>query len=57
MMFEYSFQAPDISNIIRKSVENVLKSGTVTKDISQSKDYATTSEMGSKILEEIKNNV
>jgi len=34
-----------------------LKSGTVTKDISQSKDYATTSEMGSKILEEIKNNV
>jgi len=57
MMFEYSFQAVEISNIIRQSVENVLKAGVVTKDISQSKDYATTSEMGSKILEEIKNNV
>ena len=57
MMFEYSFQAVEISNIIRQSVENVLKAGVVTKDISQSKDYVTTSEMGSKILKEIKNNV
>ncbi len=57
MMFEYSFQAVEISNIIKQSIDNVLKLGVVTKDISQSKDYATTSEMGSKILEEIKNNV
>jgi 3-isopropylmalate dehydrogenase len=56
MMFEYTFHRQDLAKIIKKSVDDVLQSGYFTKDLSQD-DFITTSEMGDKVLESIKNHV
>ena len=57
MMFEYSLNRADLSEIITSSVRNVLKSGIVTKDLTDDNDYASTSQMSNKILEDIKKSV
>ncbi len=56
MMFEYTFDEFEISQLIRKSVDNVLAEGYFTKDLSND-DFLSTSEMGDKIVKELKNNV
>ncbi len=57
MMFEYSLNNKKISTLIKNSIENVLKSGSRTQDISLGLEYINTSEMGDNIIQEIKNNV
>ena len=57
MMLEYSFNKMEISKTIRSAINNVLKEGFFTKDISSSDNFIGTDEMGNKILEEIKKNV
>ena len=57
MMFEYSLDNVEVSNIIKNSVENVLKAGVLTKDISLEKESVSTSEMGDALVEEIKKHV
>ena len=52
-MFDYSLQRQDLAKIIRESVDDVLKSGYFTKDLSFD-DFVSTSEMGDKVLERIK---
>ena len=54
MMFEYSLDNIKVANIIKDSIENVLKSGIFTKDIAQSGKHVSTSIMGDAIVEEIK---
>ena len=57
MMFEYSLNRVDLAEIITSSVRNVLKSGIATKDLTDDNNYASTSQMGDKILEDIKKSV
>ena len=57
MMFEYSLNNKKISTLIKNSIDNVLKSGSRTQDISPSLEYINTSKMGDNIIQEIKNNV
>ena len=57
MMFEYSLDNVEVSNIIKNSVENVLKAGVLTKDISLEKESVSTSQMGDALVEEIKKHV
>jgi 3-isopropylmalate dehydrogenase len=57
MMFEYSLNRADLAEIITSSVRNVLKSGIATKDLTDDNNYASTSQMGNKILEDIKKSV
>jgi len=57
MMFEYSLDNVEVSNIIKNSVENVLKAGVLTKDISLEKESVSTSKMGDALVEEIKKHV
>ena len=57
MMFEYSLDNIKVSNIIKNSIENVLKSGVLTKDISLEKEFVSTSEMGDALVEEIRKHV
>ena len=57
MMLEYSFDKKDLSKIIRTSISNILKNGIMTKDLSTTGDYVSTSQLGDKILEEVKSNV
>jgi 3-isopropylmalate dehydrogenase len=57
MMFEYSLDNVEVSNIIKNSVENVLKAGVLTKDISLEKEFVSTSQMGDALIEEIKKHV
>ena len=57
MMFEYSLDNVEVSNIIKNSVENVLKAGVLTKDISLEKEFVSTSQMGDALVEEIKKHV
>ena len=56
MMFEYTFQNKNISSIIRNSINDVLNEGAFTKDLSPN-DYISTSDMGNKIVNQIKKNV
>ena len=56
MMFEYTFDALNIAKLIRKCVNNVLTNGYYTKDLSPD-DFISTSEMGDKIIDELKKNV
>ena len=56
MMFEYTLNRPELSNLIKNSVNSVLDDGYVTKDLSP-KEFIKTSDMGNKILEKIKINV
>ena len=53
MMFEYTLDKPELSNIIKKAVDEVLNDGYFTKDLS-SKDFISTSQMGDMVLERIK---
>jgi len=46
----------DISSIIRNSINDVLNEGAFTKDLSPN-DYISTSDMGNKIVNQIKKNV
>ncbi|MDG2159272.1 MAG: 3-isopropylmalate dehydrogenase [Gammaproteobacteria bacterium] len=57
MMFEYSLNNIGISNIIKTAIENVLRNGIFTKDISHKKDFVSTSAMGDAIIKEIKKDV
>ena len=57
MMFEYSLNNIEISNIIKTAIENILKSGIYTKDISYQQEFVSTSEMSNAIIKEIKKNV
>lgn len=57
MMFEYSLNNKEISMLIKNSIDNVLKSGFRTKDISPTSEFINTSEMGDAIIQDIKNNV
>jgi len=57
MMFEYSLNSKKISMLIKNSIDNVLKSGYRTKDISTTSEFINTSEMGDAIIQEIKSNV
>ena len=57
MMLEYSLDKKDLSKIIRTSVSNILKNGIMTKDLSTTEDCVSTSQLGDKILEEVKSNV
>ncbi|MBT5406163.1 MAG: 3-isopropylmalate dehydrogenase, partial [Gammaproteobacteria bacterium] len=57
MMFEYSLNNIKVSNLIKDAIENVLRSGIFTKDISNKKEFASTSEMGNAIIMEIKKHV
>lgn len=53
MMFEYSFNEKEISELISDSVEKIINDGLRTKDISGSEKFCSTSEMGDAISEEI----
>tara|TARA_B100001113_G_scaffold63979_1_gene49011 strand:+ start:62 stop:1132 length:1071 start_codon:yes stop_codon:yes gene_type:complete len=57
MMFRYSFKRDDISDSIDNAVNTVLSNGYLTKDLSDSNDFTSTSQMGDLILEEFKKNV
>ena len=57
MMFEYSLDNIRVSSIIKDSVENVLKAGILTQDISLGKNFVSTSQMGDALIEEIKKHV
>ncbi|MEC9206191.1 MAG: 3-isopropylmalate dehydrogenase [Pseudomonadota bacterium] len=57
MMLEYSFNKQDLSESIRVSINNILNDGILTKDLAGSDNFVSTSQMGDKILEEIKNHV
>ncbi len=57
MMLEYSFDRKDLSDILKSAVNSVLNSDKFTKDLSQSKNYVTTSEMGDLLLAELAKNV
>ena len=57
MMFEHSFDNKELSDLIRVSINNVLDSGKLTKDLSGTKDFVTTSQMGDLVLDELKRNV
>jgi len=54
MMFEFAFEQKDISELIIKSVDNVINSGLRTKDISQDTKWCKTSEMGDSIVSQIR---
>ena len=56
MMFEYTLNRPELSELIKNSVNSVLDDGYFTKDLSP-KEFINTSDMGDKILEKIKINV
>jgi len=56
MMFEYTLNRPELSELIKNSVNSVLDDGYFTKDLS-SNEFIKTSDMGNKILEKIKTNV
>ena len=53
MMFEYTLEKPELSKIIKQAVNDVLNDGYFTKDLS-SNDFVTTSEMGDKVLDKLK---
>jgi 3-isopropylmalate dehydrogenase len=53
MMFEYTLEKPELSKMIKQAVNDVLNEGYFTKDLS-SNDFVTTSEMGDKVLDKIK---
>ena len=55
MMFEYTLNRSDLSELIKSSVNSVLNEGYFTKDLSP-KEFIKTSDMGNKILEKIKIN-
>ena len=55
MMFEYTLNRTELSELIKNSVNSVLDDGYFTKDLS-SDDFIKTSVMGNKILEKIKIN-
>ena len=57
MMFEYSFDRKDLSDMLKSIVNKVLNSDKFTKDLSRTKDYISTSEMGDLLLDELANNV
>ena len=57
MMFEYSFNNVELSKMIKDSVENVLDTGILTKDIASDDNFVGTSAMGDAIIKEIQNNV
>ena len=54
MMFEFAFEHKDISELIAKSVDNVINSGLRTKDISHDSKWCKTSEMGDSIASQIR---
>jgi len=49
LMFYYSFNLPYISMLIEKAVIENIKQGFLTKDISNTSNYKTTSEVGENI--------
>ena len=53
MMFEYTLEKPELSTMIKQAVNDVLNDGYFTKDLS-SNDFVTTSEMGDKVLDKLK---
>jgi isocitrate/isopropylmalate dehydrogenase len=53
MMFEYTLEKPELSKMIKQAVNDVLNDGYFTKDLS-SNDFVTTSEMGDKVLDKLK---
>ncbi len=57
MMFEYSFNRKDLSDTLKTVVNKVLNSDNFTKDLSHSKNYVTTSQMGDLLLDELIKNV
>tara|TARA_B100000029_G_scaffold505762_1_gene587047 strand:+ start:11098 stop:12180 length:1083 start_codon:yes stop_codon:yes gene_type:complete len=57
MMFEFTFNNKKISDLIKNSVNEVLKNGIMTKDLSTSNHYISTSEMGDKVIESINQSV
>ena len=57
MMFEFTFNNIKLSNLIKNAVNDVLKNGIMTQDISASNDYISTSEMGDKIVEYVSKSV
>ena len=57
MMFEYSFDRKDLSDTLKTVVNKVLNSENFTKDLSHSKNYVTTSQMGDLLLDELVKNV
>lgn len=54
MMFEFTYNQKEISDLIFSCVEKVINDGYRTKDISNSKNYCTTLEMGDAIVREIR---
>ncbi len=57
MLLEYSFDEKELSELIKTSVNKVLANGIFTKDLSDSKDFVSTSQMGDKLLDEVVRNV
>ena len=56
MMFKYSFEDDNMSNIIIRNVNKVLKNGYRTKDIFTDEcKLLSTSDMGDAVVEELKN--
>ena len=55
MLLEYSFDEKELSELIKTSVNKVLANGIFTKDLSDSKDFVSTSQMGDKLLDEVTN--
>ena len=53
MMFQHTFERPDIYNCILNAVKLVLKDKKYTKDISIDGDYISTQSMGDCILEKL----
>ncbi len=57
MMLEHSLNKQNLSDSIRISINNILNNKILTKDLTSSDNTVSTSEMGDKILEEVKKNV
>lgn len=56
MMMEYSFNSKEINLLLKKAINNVLKSGSSTIDIAKHNDKVlNTEQMGNKILDELDN--
>ena len=54
MMMEYSFELPEMNNLIKTTIDNILKKGFRTKDIADKSDKILgTQEIGNLLISEL----
>jgi len=57
MMLEFSLGEKNLAKEIKSAINTILKNGFLTKDLSTTGKYLSTSQIGDKILESVKDNV